>query len=664
MPRTSAFAEALKRLLDDTNFHSRSEWSSVLGVSAPALSQWVNDKTIPRPDLLRILLNLLRTRGGEDAGKHLEAFDALLDLPAESISPIGSRLGSNLRSYLANRSLLDVARSLRGMSPEEQIALLDAEGMGPPAQGNEVIAEPPIALEAAPELRSNIAQAFWRMPRLHRVADKLGPGRQVSLEQFTAYSRAVVVGTPGSGKTCFLRLLQHQVWQMSHAMSLRASSAGHLSAWLEKHLTLNRPAPLILDGLDEMEPEHRREAVIAITQAAQRAPQARIVVASRPIAELEVLTNFEVFSIAPLSDTDLIAEVASASSKHHVNPIEVDRFLCHLVESELLKTALRDRFFLERALQLFEQSAVTPFAEGLVAEECARALIERDHSKGLNRVRAPWALGHRLTALLGEFSLALVYLGGDIFESEKFTKWVKKSAPDVPSDRLLDLMLVQGLFVEESNKCISFSHKILRDYFAARYVIESAKSATEYFKDWRKTPGLGSVMRMACGLANDATPLVKNVLNKADERATDLALLADIIAQPLQMDHATLFISCKSVVSWLDHQTSDWKVYKDLIQDTYESKSWVTYVYFSAPKQKHMIASTLCALHRARSGPAYEPLKEHLSDARSHFLAKFAEALDVEGRLKVDFDAEQITPETSKNSAKTAMIAVESLQLL
>src|SRR5262245_41501991 len=57
---TSRFAAALRALLDETGIFTREEWSDVLGVSTAALSQWVNDSTIPRATSLRSLLDAVR----------------------------------------------------------------------------------------------------------------------------------------------------------------------------------------------------------------------------------------------------------------------------------------------------------------------------------------------------------------------------------------------------------------------------------------------------------------------------------------------------------------------------------------------------------------------------------------------------------------------------
>src|SRR5215510_3181024 len=55
----SPFATALARLLDETKLLTRQQWAELLDVSPAAISQWVNDKTIPRPEVLRMVIDAL-----------------------------------------------------------------------------------------------------------------------------------------------------------------------------------------------------------------------------------------------------------------------------------------------------------------------------------------------------------------------------------------------------------------------------------------------------------------------------------------------------------------------------------------------------------------------------------------------------------------------------
>ena len=309
------------------------------------------------------------------------------------------------------------------------------------------------------------------------------------------------------------------------------------------------------------------------------------------------------------------------------------------------------------AWSLFEDSAVTPFAEGAVVKEYMHALFERDHKQGFSRVREPWATSHSLLALLGEISLHLLRREEVMFDEPILAKWMQSSR-NVPVGKLLDLLLVLGLLTEDDQK-YCFSHRIFKEYFAAHFVIESAVSAVDYFRSALKRDTINGAMRMACSLASDATPLLEAVISNGKSHSSNFPLLAQMLAQPIAAQPKVLGDSCRTLVSWLDDQTSSWKVIEDdhAAKDT--SARWLVCarVGLGRPKEGEAVVRTLRAIHQARSGPAYEPLKAHLSEARSPFLPIFSEAMDIEGKLKVNFG--------NGNSPKgTVRVAVENLQLV
>jgi transcriptional regulator with XRE-family HTH domain len=95
----SQFATALERLLDKTGLFTRDEWAQFLGISAPAISQWTNDHTIPEPDRLNMILSVLRESDGVPK-EILDEFDQLALKPSLEISPHGDRLDSTLKEYM------------------------------------------------------------------------------------------------------------------------------------------------------------------------------------------------------------------------------------------------------------------------------------------------------------------------------------------------------------------------------------------------------------------------------------------------------------------------------------------------------------------------------------------------------------------------------------
>src|SRR5689334_14081418 len=98
----SRFAQALERALDQTRiFESRKDWAFVLSVTPSAISQWLSDKTFPRPTTLRSLLDILRTKVSSDYSASAAELERLLSVPAKEASPAHAHtIGRTLQDYI------------------------------------------------------------------------------------------------------------------------------------------------------------------------------------------------------------------------------------------------------------------------------------------------------------------------------------------------------------------------------------------------------------------------------------------------------------------------------------------------------------------------------------------------------------------------------------
>lgn len=112
----SPFAQAIRALLDDTNFFDRKSWAAFLDVPEATILTWVNDEALPRPDRLRMILDLLRLRGRNQ--QPVEKFDSLIVQSPNDISPLGFMMLPTVNDYL-KLSVLDFARMLKDMPHEE-----------------------------------------------------------------------------------------------------------------------------------------------------------------------------------------------------------------------------------------------------------------------------------------------------------------------------------------------------------------------------------------------------------------------------------------------------------------------------------------------------------------------------------------------------------------
>lgn len=643
-PRRSPFADALRALLDDTGFLSRSGWAELLGISTAALSQWVNDKTLPRADLLRIIVEVLRSRGGAAAIAAIGQFETLMDRPAADISPVGARMGTDLRSYMARKSFLDFAHSLNGLDSDSQLHALESGSWG-------VEGPQPLPLPAGEKsdwslqagLVSRLKEA-WPTTQLPRLEKDSHPGDwrwQDAWEHLAEAPRAIITGAPGSGKTTILSVLARLAYDRGEKpaqYSMSSGSADAFRSWMDRALDKHPKRTILVDGLDEVARDERRAAARHFATAAREAPHARFVIAARPVPELSEIEGFEAFRIASLTEAELVSAIAGAARRElRLEQHEGPRFLTHLYERGLLDGLLSSRMNFEFAWALFARQAVTPFWEGEVVAECASALLSRDFRKGLSRVREPWGSPKQLAQLAGHLSFRLLESASPYFDRRDAEAWLSDRLPPRAFDRFLDLMTVNGILVQDSER-YSFGHAKLAEYFAALHCVASTAHAATCLARWPRQRSQRNVLRIACGISSDAGPLLRSVLRHDAPDDERYAILADLLSQPLAIDDSTLGDCCSRLILWLDDRVSGWK---PLQEDTVgEASSAPWHMLVRAPGTERRVraaAQALEALHRARSGAARALIQEHLRNAASLVLIRFAAAISIDGFMKVHF---------------------------
>jgi hypothetical protein len=405
-------------------------------------------------------------------------------------------------------------------------------------------------------------------------------------------------------------------------------------------------ALFLFDGLDEIPTGSRRDAAESISEMARRIPAAKYVVASRPIPELQLLDEFKSFSLAPLTATEVLIALTSAagSSNRAGAVIDLRRFLCHLTEHQSLLRACRQPLFLKSAWSLFERNAITPFSEAEIVREYVRNLLEGDLKKRVIRVREPWASPQSLYSLVAELAFRLVASEQVTFSSSQAEEWISAMFSNVPCDELLSLLSVLGIVVSRRGNH-EFAHRLLLNYFVALRAVESSDSAGAYLRDWPRRHELRDIVRLACGITNDASSLLRDILETREvDQAARCTLLAEVLAQPIAAERDLLERSCEIIVGWLDMMLRDWSVEALAVtKATDEDPSWALSAH-GRPLESvsEQVEHALTAIHRARSGPACSPLRQRLETTHSLVLPEFAEAMALEGRLDVQLCSTQL----------------------
>lgn len=121
----SPLARSLSRMLQESGLYKLVEWGDILGVRQSAISQWLHDKTLPRPEPLRMIQRVLEEHTDVPVGI-LADFEELINQPATDISPHGSKMGPTLGHYLIKPDWEAFERCVRPLSPEDQQEVLQA----------------------------------------------------------------------------------------------------------------------------------------------------------------------------------------------------------------------------------------------------------------------------------------------------------------------------------------------------------------------------------------------------------------------------------------------------------------------------------------------------------------------------------------------------------
>jgi len=124
MKPKSQFATALTLLMDESKLCERKQWAEILGVTEAAISQWLNDKTLPSPEFLRMILNTIKRNANRVPKRIIEEFDHVAGKPAAEVTPFAHRVGQSVRTYIVEPLLDDFLQILKSLAPEIQERLL------------------------------------------------------------------------------------------------------------------------------------------------------------------------------------------------------------------------------------------------------------------------------------------------------------------------------------------------------------------------------------------------------------------------------------------------------------------------------------------------------------------------------------------------------------
>lgn len=624
--RQSKFARALVGLLDEAGVFKRSEWATYLGVSASAISQWVNDRTIPRADVLRRIVDVVE-RSASAPSAPLESFRAMAERPASQVSPHGDRMAPSVARYLEETTYEAAMLELRGRPISEQVEALRSGTRPMPAEISSGDASASIAQDAKPG-------AYWRepVPRKTRLdASCVGTLRDDLVEALSSSPRVIVFGEAGTGKSSSVANVLAEYF----GRTVRRVDLGQVpeGAWCESTSWSESedPVPMFADGFDQIAVDERSLAAEAISRWSVGRPT---IVTSRPVAELDRLEDFvrvEAKSLTRSESWRLLCRRA--------DDVRTE-FIGRLWERDELADVLNRPLLIEGALKAGRSDgASTWFRQTEVLDACLAEFAERDSRRRHVRRAEPWAKASRVRYWLHWMALRAVDTGCDALEEAWLDEASVRPTPPIAREVLSYVAELTGLVVQESSRRWHPRDPTWLTFWAAHGFVESTRSASSMFAGRLHEARLRDVFVHSCGLTNDATELLDVAMNAKLSELERAVLLVRGLEQSLVASAESVIGACDAAVGALERLTSEWRIVDGRASSPRRSV-WSTVARGAAPRAEdfHAARALLGMLHRSRSSPSQDLIIERLARSGVAYARELSKSFAYEGRLEFEVE--------------------------
>jgi hypothetical protein len=619
----SQFAIALIGLLDRTNLFERYEWAELLSVSEPAISQWVGDKTIPRPENLYMIVATIQQSSGVPEAP-LAIFKTMAQRIATEVSPHGKRMLPTVWEYMMRPAFSELASRLAKLSPAEQEKLLEETYLKGKAASVVVADQPPKRQEIASarrkvipvrHMQETIAEPLWVQSSIYcqrastpvTCAEQeptswkglLSPtfqmlavdntsdieGHSYEWDQLSRFLHLLIIGDPGSGKTTFLRHLAQRTLAAPigegdrihfpvylHLGCLSEIQTGEDLEGAYRKTPSNDVEPgrvlLLLDAFDEVPTANRERLVGAITNFQEHNPETRLIITSRPTPDLKAFAKMTWSRMEPPEVSRLLVWVCQELAEKLAEGEDrwdaaLLRYVSCLRERPDVFRQLQNPLLLSYSAQLFVRHSLTACHDADLLQECLTLLLDKwDERKNIVRFPDPWARPRHLFQWLSGLCYYTLIQELNEFTSEDVESWVQKYNWGAPAKEALRVLSEStGIVQPTRGGKWRVVHITFQEYLAAKYIIESSNDATHLVQGWLHEPRMSHVLKFACALTHDATHLLQFALTANWPRQADkMVVLADIIAQQFTAETELIEHSCDMLADWLNSSFASWEI--------------------------------------------------------------------------------------------------------
>jgi predicted NACHT family NTPase len=350
---------------------------------------------------------------------------------------------------------------------------------------------------------------------LGMITEKRVPG----LEALKEYTKLIILGKPGAGKSTFLKYLAMQcigdkfqaecvpIFVTLKDFAEAANKPGLLE-YISQQFTAcgvvgaihqsplqdvikHGRALVLLDGLDEVREEDSHHVLTEIRNFSDCFRDNYFIMTCR-IAAREY--TFEKFTEVEIADFDIEQIATFANNWFKGKAVKAESFIKRLEDNNRIKELATNPLLLTLLCLVFEESGDFPANRSELYKEGLDALLKKwDAKRGIYRDQLYKKLSvQRKEDLLSKIAVASFKEGDYFFKQKVAEKYITEyicNLPDANTDPealqldsetvLRSIEAQHGLLVERAKGIYSFSHLTFHEYFTAREIVFAKQSSEE-----------------------------------------------------------------------------------------------------------------------------------------------------------------------------------------